>query len=120
MNEIREQRENRFRHYFELGLIGMAITSPTASMLEVNDELCRILVYERSELLQKSWTEITHPADLTADREKFNRVLLGDIDGYTLDKRWIRPDGQGGSSLLSGTCGSGPDGTVIYFVGLVS
>jgi PAS domain S-box-containing protein len=119
MNEIREQRENRFRHYFELGLIGMAITSPTASMLEVNDELCRILGYERSELLQKSWTEITHPEDLAADLEQFNRVLAGDIDGYTLDKRWIRPDGQVVSSIMSATCVRGPDGTVNYFVGLV-
>ena len=31
--------EARFRSYFELGLIGMAITSPTKGCLEVNDEI---------------------------------------------------------------------------------
>jgi hypothetical protein len=38
-----ESGEERFRHYFELGLIGMAITSPTKGMIEVNDEICKIL-----------------------------------------------------------------------------
>jgi len=31
--------EARFRNYFELGLIGMAMTSPTKRIMEVNDEL---------------------------------------------------------------------------------
>jgi PAS domain-containing protein len=45
------ENEERFRHYFELGLIGMAITSPTKGCLEVNDRVCEILGYERSERL---------------------------------------------------------------------
>jgi PAS domain S-box-containing protein len=114
-----ERREKRFRHYFELGLIGMAITSPSKGMLEVNDELCRILGYERSELLQKSWAEITYPDDLPADVEQFNRVLAGEIDGYTLDKRWIRGDGHVISSIMSAKCVRRADGSVDYFVGLV-
>src|SRR5882672_164707 len=49
--------EQRFRSYFELGLIGMAITSPTKGCIEVNDEICRILGYERHELWTTSrWT----------------------------------------------------------------
>src|SRR5918999_540177 len=50
--------EERFRRYFELGLIGMAITSPTKGVLEVNDRLCDMLGYSRSELLRMSWEEI--------------------------------------------------------------
>lgn len=91
--DLRESEE-RFRRYFELGLIGMAITSPTKGVMEVNDEICRILGYERGELLQMSWAEMTHPDDLAADVAEFNRVMAGEIDGYTLDKRWIRKDGQ--------------------------
>jgi PAS domain S-box-containing protein len=74
-----------FRRYFNLGLIGMAITSPTKGTIEVNDELCRILGYERRELLQKSWPEMTHPEDVAADVAQFNRVLAGEID--SLEKR---------------------------------
>ena len=111
--------EERFRRYFELGLVGMAMTSPTKGILEVNDELCRILGYSRDELLKLSWADMTHPDDLAADVAEFNRVLAGDIDGYTLDKRWVRKDGRVISTIMSARCVRRTDGTVDYFVGLV-
>jgi PAS domain S-box-containing protein len=111
--------EERFRSYFELGLIGMAMTSPTKGILEVNDELCSILGYERSELLQKSWAEMTHLDDLAADVAQFNRVLAGETDGYTLDKKWIRKDGRVIDTIMSAKCLRRADGSVDYFVGLV-
>ena len=111
--------EERFRRYFELGLIGMATTSPTKGILEANDELCRILGYERSELLQKTWAEMTHPHDLAADLTQFNRVIAGEIDGYSLDKRWVRKDGAIIDSIMSARCMRRADGSVEYFVGLV-
>jgi PAS domain-containing protein len=33
----------------------MAVTPPLKRILEENDELCRILGYGRSELLQRTW-----------------------------------------------------------------
>ena len=42
--EALRKSEERFRRYFELGLIGMAVTSPSKGILDVNDEICRILV----------------------------------------------------------------------------
>jgi PAS domain S-box-containing protein len=111
--------EERFRRYFELGLVGMATTSPSKGILEVNDELCRILGYEHGELMQKTWAEMTHPDDLAADVAQFNRVLTGEIDGYTLDKRWIHKDGRTIDTIMSVRCLRRPDGTVDHFVGLV-
>jgi PAS domain S-box-containing protein len=111
--------EARFRSYVELGLIGMALTSPTKGILEVNDELCRILGYPREEILQKNWAEMTHPDDLAADVHQFNRVMAGEIEGYSLDKRWIRKDGQIIHSILSARCLRRPGGSVEYLVGLV-
>src|SRR6267378_1854009 len=111
--------EEHFRRYFDLGLIGMATTSPTKGILEVNDEICRILGYERNELLQKSWAEMTHPDDLPADVEQFERVMSGEIDGYAIDKRWIRKDGRVIDSVMSAKCVRNADGSVDYFVGLV-
>jgi len=111
--------EERFRRYFELGLIGMAMTSPTKGILEVNDELCVMLGYERSELLKKTWAEMTHQDDLAADVTQFDRVTAGEIDGYTLDKRWIRKDGRVIDTIMSAKCLRRADGSVDYFVGLV-
>jgi PAS domain S-box-containing protein len=97
----------------------MATTSPEKVILEVNDEICRILGYERDELLQKSWAELTHPDDLAADVAQFNRVLAGEMDGYTLDKRWIRGDGRVIDTILAANCSRRADGSVDYFVGLI-
>lgn len=111
--------EERFRRYFELGLIGMAFTSPTKGIIEVNDELCRILGYSREELRQKTWAEMTHPDDLAADVAQFERVMAGEIDGYSLEKRWLRKDGEIIHSVMSARCQRRADGSIDYFVGLV-
>ena len=117
--EILRASEERFRSYFELGLIGMAITSPDKGCIEVNDELCRILGYERRELLRITWPEITHPHDRTADLTNFDRVMAGESDGYTMDKRWIRKDGRIIDTIMAAKCLRRADGSVDYFVGLV-
>lgn len=111
--------EERFRSYFELGLIGMAITSPTKGFLEVNGEICKILGYERSELLQMNWAEMTHPDDVATDVANFNRVTAGEIDGYSMDKRWIRKDGQIIYSTISVKALRRADGSVDHFVALL-
>ena len=51
--------ETRFRSYFELPLIGIALTGPDRRWLEVNDRLCEMLGYPRSQLLRMSWAELT-------------------------------------------------------------
>lgn len=111
--------EERFRNYFNLGLVGGALTSPDKGLLEVNDELCRILGYERDELLKKNWAEITHPDDLAADFAQFERVLAGEIDGYALDKRLLRKDGAACDTIMAVRAVRRAGGAVDYFVGLV-
>jgi len=110
-SEALSASENRFRRYFDLGLIGMAITSPTKGILEVNDELCRILGYEREELLKKSWEEMTHPEDLADEVKLYHKVpeyvhpddrvrvqttfddAVREQKKYELDYRVVWPDG---------------------------
>jgi PAS domain S-box-containing protein len=115
---VRESRE-RIRHYFDLGLIGMAITSPGKECLEVNDRLCEMLGYPRGELLRKDWAAMTHPDDLPADLAGFDRVMKGEIDGYALDKRWIGKDGRVVHSIISVRALRRTDGSVDHFVALV-
>jgi PAS domain S-box-containing protein len=111
--------ERRFKTYFELGLIGMAITSPIKGILEVNDEICKMLGYERDELLGMPWAELTHPDDVAADVAHFNRVVGGELDAYSLEKRFIRKDGETVFSTISVKCLRAPDGSVEYFMALL-
>lgn len=111
--------EERFRRYFELGLIGMAITSKDKTFLEVNDELCKMLGYDRDELLGLSWEQITHTDDLDADRSQYERVLAGEIDGYSLDKRYFRKDGTLIYVTISIKCVRRTDTSVDYSIALL-
>jgi PAS domain S-box-containing protein len=111
--------DERFRRSFELGLIGMAISSPTKAWVEVNDQLCQTLGYERSELVTLTWAELTHPADFAADLANFDRVMAGEIDGYSMEKRFIRKDGEVIHTAISVKCLRRADGSVDYFVALI-
>ena len=83
------------------------------------DRLCEILGYPRAELAAKTWAEITHPDDLAAEIAQFNRVLAGKIDGYTLDKRFIRRDGQTMHTVISVRCVHSLNGAPDYLVVIV-
>ena len=117
--EVVRRTEARYRRHFELGSIGMAITSVEMDWSEVNDSLCNMLGYPREELLKLTWSEITHPDDLPEDVELFSRVLTADVDEYTHQKRFVRKDGQVVHAVVSANCERREDGSVDYFVLLI-
>lgn len=119
VQEAFRRSESIFRSYFELSLVGIAIISPEKGWIEVNDELCKILGYSQVELCQMTWVELTHPDDLQTDLECFNRVMQGEQEGYSLDKRFIRKNGEIVHASISTRCSRRRDGSIDYFVALV-
>jgi diguanylate cyclase (GGDEF)-like protein/PAS domain S-box-containing protein len=111
--------ESRFRGYFELPLIGIALTGPDKRWWEVNDRLCEMLGYPRAQLLRLSWAELTHPEDVAAEVAQFERVMNRRIEGYSLDKRFIRQDGKLLHASVSSRCLRRSNGVVEYFVTVV-
>lgn len=89
------QGEGLLQLFFDLPFIGMATSSPeTKRWLRCNDRLCEILGLTREQLLLKTWPELTHPDDLAEDLANFDRVMRGETEGYSIDKRFLRPDGM--------------------------
>jgi PAS domain S-box-containing protein len=118
-DEALRQSERRFRNYFEQGLIGMAVTSVDTRWLEVNDRLCEIMGRSREELLQCSWAELTHPDDVDVDLHLFDRLLAGEIEHYTLDKRFLRKDRSIVYTTIHIRVFRNEDGTANHIVGLM-
>ncbi|MEI6128296.1 MAG: PAS domain S-box protein, partial [Pseudomonadota bacterium] len=112
--------EQRFRSYFDMPLVGIAITSVEKGWLEVNDKVCSLLGYSRKKLKQITWAELTHPEDLAADMANFNLLLSGKLEQYTMEKRFIRKDGGIVYVDLAVGCVRNPDGTVDYVVALLN
>lgn len=119
MSSSSYSKSRDYHNYFNLGLIGMAVTSPEKGWVEVNDKLCEIFGYPKEELIKLTWTEITHPDDIDADVAQFNRVLAGEIDGYSMDKRFVRKDGTLVYASISANCIRKDDGSVDHFVAFV-
>jgi len=54
----------------------------------------KILGWSNRELARMKWTEITHPDDLKSDLEKFEQFKQGLISEYSMEKRFLKPDGS--------------------------
>ncbi len=114
MEESIREKEARFRGYFEHSQVGMAVTSPTKGWVEANGQLQKMLGYTLDELRQMTWVELTYPADLDADAKQFERLLADEIDNYTLDKRFIRKDGEIVYTNLTVACIRAETGDVLH------
>ena len=117
--ETLRMSEERMRLFFERQLVGMAITSPEKGWVKVNDKICEMLGYSREELVRLTWTELTYPEDLASDVAQFERLLKGEIEGYTLEKRFVRKDGSLVFTNLAVGCVRRPDRSVDYVLALL-
>ena len=88
------ESEQRFRAYFEQGLVGMVMLSADKDWIEANRRFCHLLGYSEKELIAKTWTALTYPDDLPAEETHFRQILGGVVKGCVMDKRFIRQDGR--------------------------
>ena len=89
------ESETHFRAFFEQASIGMATTSLEKGWVSVNETLCTMLGYTAEELRAGlTWAELTHPDDLAADVARYDELVEGKIEGYSIDKRFVRKDGE--------------------------
>ena len=106
----------RYRGAFDQAAIGMAVTMPDGRWAEVNRALSDLLGYTEAELLATSFSALTHPDDRQASDELFNRAIAGEIDRYSIEKRFIRKDGQEVWAALNVVVVRDAAGAPSYFV----
>ena len=94
--EITESKEAeaRFRATFDTAAVGIAHIALDGKWLRVNDRLCSILGYSRKELLTKTFQDITYPKDADLNRVEHQALIRGDLDRYSVEKRYIGKDGN--------------------------
>lgn len=119
IEESLRKSETTLRKYFESPLIGIAMTSLQTGWIEVNDKLCEIFGYTRDELIQMTWVELTYPDDLQSDLANFEQLLAGTREAYSMDKRFIRKNGEVFYASISVNCVRQADRSIDYFVALV-
>lgn len=113
------QNEALFRATFEQAAVGIAHVAPNGRWLRVNQRLCHILGYTVDELLQSSFQAITHPADLLIDLQGVAQVLAGEIQTYTLHKRYLHKQGHIIWANLTVSLVRTEHGSPAYFVSVI-
>ncbi len=86
------ESEERFRCTFEQAAVGISHVSLSGEFIRLNQRFCEIAGYPQAELQTLSFQDITHPDDLAGDLEQMQKMLAGEIDTYSIEKRYIRKD----------------------------
>ncbi|MHC5103314.1 MAG: PAS domain S-box protein [Planctomycetota bacterium] len=118
ITEISE-RERLYRTMFEMTAVGIAQLSTDGNFLHINQRFCDIVGYSREEMLELTFQDITHPDDLAADLELVQKVLEGEIEHYSMDKRYCRKDGSMVWVNLNVSLVRNRSGSPKYFVSVV-
>jgi PAS domain S-box-containing protein len=93
LEEKLKESEEHFRNVFEQSIVGTSITT-IDGRLQTNKAFCDILGYSNNELNNKSWTEITYPEDINANKEILNSILAGDTKSARWEKRYFHKNGN--------------------------
>lgn len=88
------ESEQRLRATYEHAFAGIAEVSPDGRFMRVNERFCDLTGYSRAELLARSFWDISHPDDNASERELFRRHMDGEIEVYTVEKRYTHKDGR--------------------------
>jgi PAS domain S-box-containing protein len=91
---LAHEQEQRLAATYEHAAIGIAEVDPAGRILRVNEAICDITGFAREELLQNVLFRYSHPGDTDADRQAFRKQCAGELEFYSIEKRFVRKDGR--------------------------
>ncbi len=111
--------DERFRSTFEQAAVGMTHTALDGRFLRVNRRFCEIVGLTPEEAMATTFQDITHPDDLEADLHLVRQVLAGEIETYSMEKRYLRKDGGAVWVRLTVSLCRESTGEPAYFISVV-
>jgi PAS domain S-box-containing protein len=92
--EALRESEECFRNVFDFAPMGMATCNLQGRLLQTNQAFQEILGYTNAELQNQPFTGLTHPDDQAQILKLFEELLTGKRHHFSLEKRYIRKDGN--------------------------
>ncbi|MGZ4333220.1 MAG: PAS domain S-box protein [Gaiellaceae bacterium] len=114
-----QESEASFRSAFDASALGMALETIDGRFIGVNDRLAELLGYEKEELARLDVRTVTHPSDLAESHALLERLSAGEVDAYTMEKRYLRKDGTVLLAEVTASAVRGADGRPTGIVGHV-
>ena len=113
------ESESRFRNAMEYSAIGMALVGTEGQWLQANKALCQFLGYSQEELRALTFQQLTWPEDLNNDLEQLGMLVRGEINSYSMEKRYYTRAGDVVWALLAVSLVRHSDNTPLYFIAQV-
>ncbi len=111
--------ESRLRGIYEAAGVGIGLADRSGRICQHNPAFAAMLGYDGEELIGKTFLEITHPADVALNADKFECLKAGEIDRYQFEKRYIRKDGTTCWADLQSSALHARDGSFEYVMSVV-
>ncbi|WP_188821681.1 PAS domain S-box protein [Brucella endophytica] len=90
----RHESDERLAATYEAATVGITEVGADGNILRANDAICQILGRTREELLTMNFLDYTGQEDQEQDAVCYAKQVAGEINGYSIRKRAIRPDGK--------------------------
>lgn len=87
-----ESNEAVFRSVFDFAPIAIVLVNKQYKPVFCNRQFSDIIGYGISDIYQRGLKELTHPDDYKSNLLKYEKLFNGDIDNFSIVKRYIRSD----------------------------
>lgn len=88
-----EKEQTKYKGIFESAPLGVAVYHTiSCQALEINPMFCEITGRTREELMTLPWESYSHPDEVEENLQFMKLLTEHKIDGFNMEKRFIRPD----------------------------
>ncbi len=111
-----QESNERFSVSFTDANIGMALVSLDHSIIEANSAFCNMLGYSIDQITGILLNDITHPDDVNISHDYHHKLIVGEIDNYNFEKRYLHKQGHDVWVLLNVSLVRDEKATPLYTV----
>ena len=86
--------EERFSKMFEHAPVGITMVDMNRQYIAINPAFQRLIGYSLDEMRRMTFKDFTHPEDVDRDLAMFGKIRSGELDSFTVEKRYITKSGS--------------------------
>jgi PAS domain S-box-containing protein len=90
--KLLRETEELFRHSFEYAANGICIVGLDTKFQRVNKAFTEMTGYNEEELKKFNFSDITYPEDIDIGRDVIDKMMNGEVEKASFEKRYIRKD----------------------------
>ncbi len=88
------ESEELFRHSFDYAASGACLVGIDGKFIRINNAFEKMIGYNEAELKNYTLSDITYPDDLSIGLTQLIKMLSGEIENASFEKRYLRKDEQ--------------------------